>query len=161
MPAAVPTGEPVRLRATPEDQAVALSWYPSVETPIFALTGYEIQYWPTDNPIAALEVRFPTDAVTGPITFTVRALVNHVGYTFRLRGYNAAGNGPWSARVLTSPHAAQVPGAPALPSVLPLYRQIIVSWLPPVDDGESAILRYELRWRAAWQRGLTYPLQEL
>ena len=80
----------------------------------------------------------------GPGTgeYLVSGLNNGDEYTWEVRAVNQLGSGS-AASVADTP--LSVPGQPQGLSYSPLHLGVSLSWLPPQDDGGTAILRYEFQ----------------
>ena len=128
---------PVNLSAgtTPQDQQVTLTWQ-SPPGAGAAITGYQYRYAESS---AALPDTW-TDAGMD-MTETITGLTNGTQYTFEVRAMSSTGEGP-AASVMATP--AAVPDAPVL-TATPGYRQVMLSWDAPADNGaDISAYRIEL-----------------
>jgi predicted phage tail protein len=109
------------------DQMVSLSWSISETVKV---TGFEVKQddGPWNHTLVA--------------NYVFSNLTNGTEYTFSVRAINDLGFGP-EASVKATP--ATIPSAPQSFEVVAGDGQVILSWLAPVSDGGSPILRYEVQ----------------
>jgi len=133
---------------TAGNRSVTVRWQPAFSDG-GSITGYRVQY-SADN---GATWRATGAAVSGTTT-TVANLDNGVSYVFRVAAVSALGVGEFC-----------VPSAPAVPSMVPGAPQKItaaatgsqsasVSWLPPNDNGGSAVTSYDIQF--SWDAGQTW-----
>jgi hypothetical protein len=148
-PAGSAPGAPSAVAASPQHQAVTVSWTAPADggSPILSST---------------VERRVGTGAwgdavVVAPpgTSVLIDGLTNGVQYGFRVRAENAAGIGPWSGEVTAIP----APTAPAQVGPLQVqggHRSALVSWPAPADTGSPITgLRVERREGAGvWANGV-------
>ena len=130
---------------------------PSVHTPAVGIAWSEV-YFVYGVPVKDYQVQWSINGVSGwtqlESELTLLELIDVTilsGVTryYRVRAVSEAGvQGPWSAPVVARTSGAEtVPGAPTGVSATPEGgNSINVSWSAPVDDGGSAITRYEVQW---------------
>lgn len=69
-----------------------------------------------------------------------------VFYTFRVRGINVAGQGRWSGSTLSCMTQPDRPAPPSAPFVIDRQlTSLTFKWLPPVEEGGSAITGYRVK----------------
>lgn len=133
---------------TTGNRSVTVRWQPAFSDGA-NITGYLVQY-SADN---GNTWRATGAAVSGTTT-TVTNLDNGVSYVFRVAAVSTLGVGEFC-----------VPSAPAVPSTVPGTprniaasatgpRSASVSWLPPNDNGGSAVTSYDIQY--SWDAGKTW-----
>jgi titin len=110
---------------------IALSWTAPADTGGLAITGYRI----TRNGSVTLDV--------SGTTATVGALQAGTSYSFTVAAQNSLGYGTPSAAINVT--AAAAPQTPAAPTVGTDYRQAVVSWSAPSNNG-AAISSYTVEY---------------
>jgi hypothetical protein len=147
-PATVP-GAPSSVTATPQHQAVTVSWVAPADggSPILR---YQVQQRSGSSGwLDAVEVTAPGTSVL------ITGLTNGVEYGFRVRAVTAVGAGAWSTRVNATP-TATAPTQVGPLQVTGGNRAALVSWSAPPDNG-SAITAYRIERRqgtGAWGSGV-------
>ena len=142
-PPSFPSGPspPVNLRAVSGDEHLNLSW----EAPIFdgysAVTNY--------NMYRSIGTGAETLLVTlgNVLEYSDTGLTNGEVYHYRVSATNGVGQGCKSQEVVATP--ASVPGPPQGLIAQEGIEKITVTWMPPADDGGSAVTSYSV------YRGLT------
>ncbi len=133
-------GPPTNVHASGGFGAV-VSWSPPADDGGRPVTGY-------------LVTGDPTGSCSAPSTSTrceVPDLPAAPGYTFIVRALNEAGAGTPS---LPTPNAVAVystPGRAVALAADPGDRVVLLSWTPPLRDGNTAITDYRVEYRAAGQ----------
>ena len=139
--AATPPSVPRALAATNlRGGTVALAWSTPSSDGGSAVTRYEVRWRVGGGEFGAWE------SVGVATTATLGGLVNGEEHTFEVRAANAVGEGD-AAQVTARP--ASLPGAPGRLAAAPAAGSVALSWTAPEDDGGTAVLRYEYRFRAA------------
>ena len=116
-----------------------VSWRPSVNDGGRPVTGYVVDGSPTGRctaspPATSCEL---TDLPAAP------------KYTFTVRAVNDAGAGPPS-RTPSAPVAVySVPGRPVALTAAPADGAVLLTWTPPLLDGNTPILDYHVEYRPA------------
>ncbi len=100
------------------------------------VTKYEISRKTGTGAYTVLNANVTATSYTDP------SLTAGTAYTYRVRAYNAAGWGNYSAEKSASPYT--VPNAPGAPTVSPGNGQNVISWTAPANGG-SAVTKYELK----------------
>ena len=127
---------PRDLAAEPGDTVVRITWSPPANDGGSDLTGYQYQVdqggW-TDA--GAADAR----------SVVVSGLENIRQYTFSVRAVNGTGPGAAAAVEATPRAAITAPTAPRDLVAEPGDTVVVVTWLPPADDGGSAITGYQIQ----------------
>ena len=144
-------GRPEDLTATPGDGEVTLRWERPLDDGGSAIIRYEIRY------AAGTSVSEDTSWQSAGLDLerTIDGLTNGQEYAFQVRAVNRVGAGAVrtaSATPVATPLAA--PGAPRTLTAEPGDQEVVLTWTTPLDDGGSAIIRYEYR----YARGSSVPL---
>ena len=141
-PIAVP-GAPVIGNATAGNTSATVRWTAPADNGGSPITQYRVQVRTGTTVVRTVTGVAPTATST-----VVTGLTNGTAYNFRVRAVNAAGLGPLSAASNTVTPAT-VPGAArigtAIPGPLGGALTAAVSWLPPLNNGGSAITGYRVR----------------
>ncbi|TDE34050.1 fibronectin type III domain-containing protein [Actinomadura sp. 6K520] len=117
----------------PRREAVRLTWRPPAADGGAPVTGYKV----TVSPGGA------STYTSGETAVTVEGLENGKAYTFDVTATNGVGAGPPSSpSAKITPVAARVPGPPTAVTGTPGHGQVQVSWRPPADNGDDAIIKY-------------------
>ena len=155
---AVAPGAPGNLVAVAGNTEVTLRWDAPPDDGGSAITGYEYRQQAGANAFGVWLLVPGSDVNTR--SYTVTSLTNKTQYTFEVRAVNVVGVGT-SARVSSTPDLIvaplRVPDAPGNLNVVVGNQSATLSWDAPVNDGGSAITRYEYRQQAgvnafgAWQ----------
>ena len=125
---------PVSLTATPGDGSVDLAWTTAGATDD---QNHRIEYRADGGTWEALL------NVSGT-SWTVDGLTNGTSYEFRVRGYHADVDGPWTTTAAVVP--ASVAAAPSVPNGFTATGQLFgvrLTWTAPADPGSSAVTGYE------------------
>ena len=124
-------GVPTGVTATGGNAKVILSWNSAARS-----TGYKIfQSTIPDSYGTAL-----TTVSGGVYSYEVTGLTNGVTYYFVIKATNEGGDSPDSKEVSATP--INVPGVPTNVTATASNGQATVSFIPPADNGGSAITRY-------------------
>ncbi len=126
---------------TPGDEEVTVEWV-APEDNGSSITGYRVYY-------RRAGAFFYSQRRTSSTQLTITGLENDTEYEFYVRAVNAEGVSDRSPIATETPTAeeAQVPDAPAAPTLTPDDGQVTVEWDEPVDNG-AAITRYRVNYRA-------------
>jgi chitodextrinase len=131
--------------------------YTAPSAPTIAVTAgnnSNVISWSAPSGNGASVTKYEISRKTGSGTYTVlssthtttsytdSSLTAGTAYTYRVRAYNNAGWGGYSAEKAGTPYA--VPGAPSAPSVSPGNGQNVITWTAPANNG-STITKYELK----------------
>ena len=133
-------GAPWGLTATPQSSSVIeISWRrPSTGTS--AIEQYEIEVAVNKGDWSFLAIL--DDAST---TYDHGNLAEGTTYSYHVRAKNKSGWGPWSAEVSTETQIAGTPGAPRGLTANPTDSStIVLTWIRPTSQGQSAITAYEI-----------------
>ena len=134
---------PRRFQGDAQSTGVVLSWIEPFDTGTGGdITGYNIWRWHRET--LWEEVHTTSEAV---LTWTDTAELNNMEYYwYVVRAVNAAGGGEWSSVIWVFINP-QVPSAPRRFVIVETEMGIVLSWLPPVDNGTGGpITGYEV-WR--------------
>ncbi len=133
-----PLAAPTNLTLTPGNQQIHAEW----TAPTGTVTGYDVEY---RTPIGEW-----TDAGhTGTDTeHTITGLENDEAHEVRVRAKNDNGAGLWSIVEKEIPFEEGPPAKPRDLTLSPGDGDITATWLPPGDDGGSAITGYTIRYKA-------------
>lgn len=129
---AVP-GAPTSVVAAGGNAQATVTFAAPIVDPGNAATGYTV----TSNPAGGVD----SNAGAVGLSHVVTGLANGTSYTFTVRATNANGDGPPSAPS-NAVTPATVPGAPTAVVAAAGSSTATVVFVPPVDDGGSAILGY-------------------
>ena len=141
-PMSVPSA-PHNLTATPGNGQVALAWATPASNGGSAITGYEYRYQPA-NSVFTSWTAVP-DSNVNTAAYTVTGLTNGMGHEFQVRAITATNKG--AAASATATPIANPPTPPQTLSALHFNQSVKLSWLAPVSNGGSPIIRYEYRQR--------------
>ena len=141
-PMSVPSA-PHNMTSTPGNGQVALTWATPASNGGSAITGYEYRYQPASGVFTSWTV-VPDSNVNTP-AYTVTGLTNGMGHEFQVRAITATNKGV-AASATTTP-IANPPTPPQTLSALHFNQSVNLSWLAPVSNGGSPIIRYEYRQR--------------
>ena len=126
-----------------------------------AITDYDVQYRTSGNWLEA-------DHTGTSTTRRIENLSPATAYEVRVRATNAEGTGDWSPAATGSTNA-DVPDAPAAPTLTAGTTWLDVSWTTPADNG-AALTDYDVQYRVTngdWQEadhtgtGLTKRIESL
>ncbi|TMV48424.1 hypothetical protein FE783_18085 [Paenibacillus mesophilus] len=137
---------PQNVSATAGNAQVTVTFTPPADNGGSAIVQYEVKAWTGGTVVKSVY------GASSPITVT--GLTNETAYTFTVTAKN--GNGVWSQASAPSasvtPNASQqpVPSAPQNVSATAGNAQVTVTFIPPADNGGSAIVQYEVK---AWTGG--------
>ena len=132
---------PRSVRLTAGDESIGVTWRAPGWDGGEQVSSYSVRWLSRLTELGVTEV-------TG-LSHRVDGLVNGVEYAIQVAAANSAGPGEWSAPVTAIPRGT--PEAPLGVNVRRGDRSAHVSWLPPVDDGASAVTGYRVQWRADGQ----------
>ena len=121
------------------DRALNVHWKPT-DTGGSPITEYRLEYR-----VAGADAPWKLASETTKSPVMVSGLINGTRYEFRVRASNAIGDGPWSAVFTATP--SRVADAPTSLTLTPGNGTIRVDWAPPVSDGGSAIIEYQVSYR--------------
>lgn len=148
LPLGVPPSPPLDLRASGQDASVLLSWLPPLDNGGYEIGGYDVIVFANGVPLRTLRVTPPAAETTGGeqrITFLVPELVNFQQYGFEVLSFNIAGPSlPSSPRVTATPTNVRRPSPPFDIRAYAGNGFIQLLWRPPVDDGNSPVLEYNI-----------------
>lgn len=143
-------GQPNNLTGIAENTAVALSWNAPVSNGGSAITSY------TATTTDGVGGTWRTPDGVPSTTLTAFGLVNGTAYTFTVFATNARGDSVSSAPS-SSITPATVPNQPTFYIEIPGDSSVYLQWLPPSDNGGSAITTYLIKtFIAGTQQGLTF-----
>ncbi len=142
-PASFPSGPtpPVNLQAVSGDEHANLSWEPPLFDGYSDVTNYNVYR----SIGAGAETLLAT--LGDVLEYSDTGLTNGEIYHYRVSATNGVGQGCMSREVVATP--ASVPGPPQGLIAQAGIEKITLTWLPPADNGGSAITNYSL------YRGLT------
>ena len=135
------SGTPRTVPATPTISVTAgnkqnvISWSTPANNGA-SITKYEISRKTGSGSYTVLNSNYTSTSYTDP------SLTAGTAYTYRVRAYNAAGWGNYSAEKSASPYTT--PGTPSTPVVSPGNGQNVITWSVPANGG-SVITKYELK----------------
>lgn len=148
LPPSVP-GPPTNVYGIAGNSSVLLAWSAPLDNGRSPIIDYKIQYT-LNNGQTWTNVN---DTVSGDTSVLVTDLVNDQNYIFRVAAVNTIGQGQWS---LNSQGITPTSNVPSDVINLTLTRstitggddeRILVEWSPPLDSGNTAIIRYILKYR--------------
>ena len=134
---------PHNMTSTPGNGQVALTWATPASNGGSAITGYEYRYQPASGVFTSWTV--VPDSNVNTAAYTVTGLTNGMGHEFQVRAITATNKG--AAASLTTTPIANPPTPPQTLSALHFNQSVNLSWLAPVSNGGSPIIRYEYRQR--------------
>lgn len=123
--------------AAPTDGEVTLSWTVPASDGGAPITGYRVER----SVDGSTWVVLAADTGTGSTTYVVDGLTNGEAASYRVSAINAAGTGPASDPVSSTPRKA--PSAPTITSIQAGNRTLTVSFNPPADDGGAPVTNYQ------------------
>ena len=134
-----PPDAPTGVTAEALNKSAQVDWLTSAS----AVTSYQVQVLDsTGTQVGALRDLLEVPDIG--LGLLVDGLTNRQGYTFRVRGVNDFGPGPWS---LPSnevfPHA-DLPAAPGAPVAVPGSHRVRLTWTAPFNGG-AIISGYDVR----------------
>ncbi len=133
------TGDPpsaprsVSLSSGPRE--IVVNWQPPADDGGNPITGYTITWVSSTGASGTIG--------TTDTTRTLRNLANGATYTISVTASNAAGTSP---AITAGATPLGAPTGPQSVSVSPGPSEIAVSWLPPADNGGSAVTGYTITW---------------
>ena len=142
-PMSVPSA-PHNMTATPGNGQVALTWATPASNGGSAITGYEYRYQPALSVFTSWTA--VPDSNVNTAAYTVAGLTNGTGHEFQVRAITATNKG--AAASANATPIANPPTPPQTLSALHFNQSVNLSWLAPVSNGGSPIIRYEYRQRA-------------
>jgi len=122
---------PRGLAATAGDQSVSFVWNAPSRNGGVPILGYVVS-----------DLDGNTCTTAGAFTCSISGLTNGQSYTFTVAAQNAAGFSATSAAVTVTPMTAA--SAPVITEIVPVAGGLKVSFNSPVNDGGSAVTRYEV-----------------
>jgi parallel beta-helix repeat protein len=139
-PASFPSGPspPTNLQIVSGDGHSNLSWAAPIFDGYSMITNYNI-YRATG---AGAETLLAT--LGDVLEYSDMGLTNGEVYRYRVSATNGEGQGCKSQEVLATP--ASVPGPPQGLIAQAGIEKIILTWLPPADDGGSTVTNYTIYW---------------
>ena len=147
---------PVDVAAVALEHAVRITWSPPVSDGASALLEYRV-YYGTDPgsfvPVGG--VRVPGGGAATPVAllFLHEVVYDGVPRHYRVTAVNAEGESDPSATVATQMY--RTPGAPLSPTIVWGDGELALAWLPPDDDGGTAVRLFTLHRRAASEEGFS------
>ena len=148
-----PTEGPVGVGV--DADSIKISWRAPADNGGAEITGYELQVKTDNTPDDTNDDAFAdSDAIitnlpAGRLEHTHDGVRTGLGYIYRVRAINSAGNGEWSEssnRVTTESALPGTPAKPGAPTTSGTGPTVTVSWTPPAQ-GEFPITRYELQYQ--------------
>ncbi|MEI8082794.1 MAG: fibronectin type III domain-containing protein, partial [Actinomycetes bacterium] len=121
---------PLTVLTTPGNHQVLVSWDAPSSDGGAAISGYTV----STSPASAGCI------TAGTLSCSVPGLTNGTGYTFTVTATNAAGTGPASVPVTSTPRT--VPGAPTGLAATAGNTQVALTWTAPASDGGATITGY-------------------
>ena len=134
---------PTGLSASAGDGRVTLRWSAPSRDGGSAITRYEYRYREDGGSYGGWTTVSGGASATST---TVTGLDNGTAYEFQVRARTDIGPGPES-NTASATLAESVPGAPTGLTAESGDQSATLTWGPPADDGGTAIVRYELRYR--------------
>jgi hypothetical protein len=125
---------PTSLSGTSGNSSVTISFTPPINNGGAAITNYQ---YSVDG--GSSFTAFSPSTTASPVTIT--GLTNGTAYSIQLKAVNAAGAGPASSSVVTTP--ATTPDAPTALSSTPSNTALSIAFTPPTNTGGSAITNYK------------------
>ncbi len=128
---------PGQVEAVARASGATVTWLPPEDDGGEAITGYLVQLSADDG------VTWTGAPDAGPDTTSsvIDGLDNGTSYVFQVAAVSSAGVGGWSEP--SEPVTPQdVPNRPTVVAGVPGDSRVIVTWVPPADDGGSAITGY-------------------
>ena len=135
-PAGDPPGAPRSISASPGPTEIVVSWLPPADHGGSPITGYTLTWVSSTGASGTIP--------TTDTNRTLRNLANGATYTISITASNAGGTSP--AVTTTASPLGAAPNGPQSISVAPGPGEIVVTWLPPADNGGSPITGYTLTW---------------
>ena len=124
------------------NQQLDVSWNEPADNGT-SISDYDVQYKAVTEPDSDWIEWNPGTSTTRSETIT--GLINDTGYQVRVRATSSAGSSLWSDTADDTPEA-QIPAAPAAPTLTPGNMQLTVTWVAPADNG-AAISDYDVQYR--------------
>ena len=134
-----PAGAPTGLSVATASRQATLTWTAPASNGGSAIQNYTVGYTRSGQ----AEV---TTVVAGTPA-TISSLLNGQTYSFRVRANTGFGAGNWSD--VSTVAITGVPDVPTGLSATPASGQATIAWTPPVDNGGSAIIRYDIEYTPA------------
>ena len=149
---AVAPGTPANLTATPGDGEITLNWTPPPDDGQGAIEAYNV--YRCEGAGCAIDVDSDWLAwVTTGTTYTDvgtadKPFISGMTHHYAVAAYRGE-EGNWSNEVEavaqgTPPPIAPAPGAPTNLAATPGVGEIVLSWTPPLDDGQGTIEAYNV-----------------
>ncbi|QNN58276.1 IPTL-CTERM sorting domain-containing protein [Diaphorobacter ruginosibacter] len=129
-----PPDAPVAVQAVPGSGQVTLSWTAPANDGGSAITGYRVEVAGDPGKFCMAPAHGTSCVITG--------LTNGQNYTFNVVARNVVGNSV--AASISGAPSATAPDAPGSVQALAGGGQVTVTWMPPVNDGGSAITGYRV-----------------
>lgn len=141
-PSAAPAAPsaPQNLVATPGNASITLSWQAPISSGTQPITDYVVEY----RLASASSWTLFADGVSTSLSATITGLVNGSSYVCRVSGKSSVGVGTAAVSSAVTPKAS-VPGAPTINSAAVSGGTAGITWIPPFDNGGSAITSYTIQ----------------
>ncbi|MEM0448291.1 MAG: fibronectin type III domain-containing protein [Methanomassiliicoccales archaeon] len=131
---------PLDLNARAGDQFVYLSW----SAPTISGSGPVLSYLIFRGLEPGKEAPEPIAEVT-TTTYNNTGLTNGQMYYYKIKAKNAIGEGPFSSEVSAKPSTpGSAPSVPLNVQAVGGYKHILITWNPPLSDGNKPILGYKI-----------------
>lgn len=105
-----------------------------------SITAYSVRFNPIDD--GAIWVTASTSIAADQTSYQVTGLSPNTAYVLQVLATNSVGNSAWSSSSTSHTTDAEVPQAPAQPSVTPSSHSLAVTWVQPFLGGLSSATGY-------------------